>query len=602
MRDIGVDIRVVGLFTLAQAPWAFKVRVVAADGPLRAAVLGTAARVDGGHADRARRARPAARRRRAPPRCDLGGRRAGARPSRSRRRRRTSRSTPTRSRCCARKSRARRSARASRSTAPRWSCRAAPPSRRRRASAGRRSTSLLALALPADAPPHVEGAGARGARRRRPRRCAMRSGSRSSGFLARHRALEILAFVLLYKFADQLTQALTRPFLIDMGYNADHRGIALATVGLVATIVGAFVGGWVTTLVGLGHSLWIFGFLQIFSNIGYYFVSLAGGPEPAADVRRHELRAPHVGPGHGRVLGAAAAHDAEAVLGHAVRAVLEPVRAAAPARRARSPGSPSTRWAGPTFFLSTMVMGIPGLVMLARFVPLGVREPVFTVEEIAPKPPLGARQIAMRGVAGRRRRRRDRVRARRRARRREDDAGRRRAAGFDLGAAHVAAGASRDDHRLGARSAAWRRSPSSAACSSRRSSRPARRRRNSATQARYDSRGPADRPPPRPGHPACCIGLYDRASAVRADRSSRRSNGLWRRRLGARPGPARPAGEAAARQRRRSRRPTRPPKPAADQAAKPASEPASNLGPDAKALRDASSSPIRTSRSRRCAR
>ena len=59
------------------------------------------------------------------------------------------------------------------------------------------------------------------------------------GFLARHRALEILAFVLLYKFADQLAQALTRPFLIDMGYSADHRGIALATVGMVATIVGA---------------------------------------------------------------------------------------------------------------------------------------------------------------------------------------------------------------------------------------------------------------------------------------------------------------------------------------------------------------------------
>jgi len=58
------------------------------------------------------------------------------------------------------------------------------------------------------------------------------------GFLARHRALEILAFVLLYKLADQLAQALTRPFLIDMGYGADHRGIALATVGMVATITG----------------------------------------------------------------------------------------------------------------------------------------------------------------------------------------------------------------------------------------------------------------------------------------------------------------------------------------------------------------------------
>src|SRR5204863_203103 len=43
------------------------------------------------------------------------------------------------------------------------------------------------------------------------------------GFLSRHRALEILAFVLLYKLTDQLTTALTRPFLIDMGYSADHR-------------------------------------------------------------------------------------------------------------------------------------------------------------------------------------------------------------------------------------------------------------------------------------------------------------------------------------------------------------------------------------------
>ena len=98
------------------------------------------------------------------------------------------------------------------------------------------------------------------------------------GFLSQHRALEILAFVLLYKAADQLTQALTRPFLIDMGYSADHRGIALATVGLTATIVGTFIGGWVTTLIGLGHSLWIFGFLQTFAGLGYYLISIAGGP------------------------------------------------------------------------------------------------------------------------------------------------------------------------------------------------------------------------------------------------------------------------------------------------------------------------------------
>src|SRR5262245_59248170 len=47
------------------------------------------------------------------------------------------------------------------------------------------------------------------------------------GFLTRHRALEILAFVVFYKFADQLAQALTRPFLLDMGYDAFDRGAAL---------------------------------------------------------------------------------------------------------------------------------------------------------------------------------------------------------------------------------------------------------------------------------------------------------------------------------------------------------------------------------------
>jgi len=30
----------------------------------------------------------------------------------------------------------------------------------------------------------------------------------------------------------------------------------------------------------------------------------------------------------------------------------------------------------PAFFLVTMILGVPGLMMLARFVPLGVREPV----------------------------------------------------------------------------------------------------------------------------------------------------------------------------------------------------------------------------------
>ena len=135
--------------------------------------------------------------------------------------------------------------------------------------------------LPADARHHLEIARARGA------------GSAAAtlreavwqpflSFLARPQALQILAFVVLYKLADQLTQSLTRPFLIDMGYNADQRGIAVGLITLTTTMVGAVFGGWVTTLAGLGHALWIFGFLQLFSNLGYYVLSILGSPMPMA--------------------------------------------------------------------------------------------------------------------------------------------------------------------------------------------------------------------------------------------------------------------------------------------------------------------------------
>jgi PAT family beta-lactamase induction signal transducer AmpG len=46
------------------------------------------------------------------------------------------------------------------------------------------------------------------------------------------------------------------------------------------------------------------------------------------------------------------------------------------------------------------VVGVPGLVMLQRFAPLGVREPQFTVEAVKPRASLGTAALAMRAVAG----------------------------------------------------------------------------------------------------------------------------------------------------------------------------------------------------------
>jgi MFS transporter, PAT family, beta-lactamase induction signal transducer AmpG len=219
------------------------------------------------------------------------------------------------------------------------------------------------------------------------------------GFLSRHRSLEILAFVLLYKFSDQLTQALTRPFLIDMGYSADHRGIALATVGMIATIAGAFVGGWITTLTGLGHSLWIFGFLQIFSNIGYWGLAKIGGPNLPAmyAATSFELFTSGLGTGAFSVLLMRLTQKRFSATQYALFSSLFalPRLLAGPIA-----GFAVDAMGWPTFYLSTLLMGVPGLVMLARFVPMGVREPVFAVDEPEARTPLSPGALALRGLTG----------------------------------------------------------------------------------------------------------------------------------------------------------------------------------------------------------
>jgi len=219
------------------------------------------------------------------------------------------------------------------------------------------------------------------------------------GFLARHRALEILAFVFLYKFADQLAQALTRPFLIDMGYDSDQRGVALSTIGMVATILGGLLGGVTTTLVGLGHSLWVFGVLQIFSNVGYFF--LAGLAAPSIPwmyaATGFELFTSGLGTGAFSVLLLRMTQKRFSATQYALFSSLFALP-----RLLAGPISgfvvDAIGWR--TFFLSTLVMGIPGLVMLARFVPLGVKEPEFTVREAEHGRRLSPGELAARGVFG----------------------------------------------------------------------------------------------------------------------------------------------------------------------------------------------------------
>ena len=221
--------------------------------------------------------------------------------------------------------------------------------------------------------------------------------------LARPRALEILAFVFFYKFADNLAQSLTRPFLVDMGYTADHRGISLATVGLLATVGGTFLGGLFTNLSGLGHALWIFGGLQVFSNLGYFFVAGAEGSLGwMYGAYGFEMLTSGLGTGAFSVLLLRITDKRFSATQYALFSGLFALP-----RILAGPFSgfavDAMGWR--TFFLSTMAMGIPGLLLLHRFSPLGVRNPRirFGEEEEIVRPARGsgvARPFALAAAAG----------------------------------------------------------------------------------------------------------------------------------------------------------------------------------------------------------
>jgi MFS transporter, PAT family, beta-lactamase induction signal transducer AmpG len=219
------------------------------------------------------------------------------------------------------------------------------------------------------------------------------------GFLARHRALEILAFVFFYKFTDILAQSLQRPFLVDMGYSDFDRGLALATVGLFGILVGVFLGGVLTNVLGLGNALWAFGLLQVFAALGYVLVAGAGGVNRPLmyGAIGFEALASGLGTGAFSVFLLRITQKRFSATQYALVSSLFglPRVVAGPLS-----GFLAYTFGWKTFFWLTLPAGVPGLLLLARFVPPGVREPEFRIEPPPAGEPLSGRQLAWRGLAG----------------------------------------------------------------------------------------------------------------------------------------------------------------------------------------------------------
>ena len=95
-------------------------------------------------------------------------------------------------------------------------------------------------------------------------------------FLTREMALVALAFVVLFKFTDAFAGIMIEAFVLDLGFSRNEYAAIIKGVGLAATLIGGFAGGFVASAYPLTTSLWIGGILQAVANLAFSWQAVVG--------------------------------------------------------------------------------------------------------------------------------------------------------------------------------------------------------------------------------------------------------------------------------------------------------------------------------------
>ena len=89
-------------------------------------------------------------------------------------------------------------------------------------------------------------------------------------------ALMVLAFIFFYKLGDSMATALATPFYLDMGYSNTDIGVIAKNAGLWPAVIFGIIGGiWMLKL-GINKALWLFGFVQWITILGFVWLASYG--------------------------------------------------------------------------------------------------------------------------------------------------------------------------------------------------------------------------------------------------------------------------------------------------------------------------------------
>jgi len=179
----------------------------------------------------------------------------------------------------------------------------------------------------------------------------------------------IILFIIFYQLPDRFGQTMATPFLLQTGFTQTEVGAIQGGVGLFSTIIGVLAGGAIIAAIGINRCVWIFAGFQILSNLAYYWIATTGADRGVlvTAIIIENLSGGLVTAVFVAYLMSLCSKRYSATQFALLSSLMAAARdiIVAPAGRVAE----MTGW--PLYFLLTLAIGIPALILLPWIVPWG---------------------------------------------------------------------------------------------------------------------------------------------------------------------------------------------------------------------------------------
>lgn len=180
-------------------------------------------------------------------------------------------------------------------------------------------------------------------------------------------AAAILTFMFFYKLGDNMATALATPFYLDMGFSRTEIGAIAKIAALWASIAGSIIGGIAMLKLSINKALWVFGFVQLVTILGFAWLSVIGHDPTALFV---VVSAEYLGVGLGTVALTAYIARETSLAFTATQFALFTSFIAVPRTFANaSTGFLIEAMGYTSFFLLCTVLAVPGMLLLLKVAP-----------------------------------------------------------------------------------------------------------------------------------------------------------------------------------------------------------------------------------------